>query len=483
MDPSAPAQRSAPLPWRRSAPVVSALALLLTDAVAWVAAAGLAYLLRLLLVGPLPFLWVTWTAGLSWIVFRLAAGLYPPRGVSPPDELRRSFLTVAAGALSHLVALVVLREWDLVRLLALSLWVFLLPVAWFARTWTKALLLRHHLYGNPYVVFGVGENALRAIREMRANPEYGFVPVAVFGDEDPALWGGEILGVPVLGPVREVERVVFPYPVTRAIVAIGRREATAARVKEISTEFAGRFPTLLVFPYLLGLANLWVEPRPLGPFLALEIRHLRFSTVNRVLKRTLDLVLGIPVFLVALPIIAGAALAVKMASPGPAFFSQTREGRGGRPIRIWKIRSMVRDAGERLKELLANDPAAREEWERTAKLRNDPRIIPRVGAVIRKTSIDELPQLWSVITGEMSLVGPRIMPTNEVETYGEEGKKLRREVPPGLTGLWQVQHRNDSDMQVREIADSYYVTNWTVWMDLWLLLRTVRVVLLGSGAY
>jgi Undecaprenyl-phosphate galactose phosphotransferase WbaP len=477
------ALRRDPLPWRSSGPVVSAAALLAADVASWLAAVGLDLALRAWLTEPAPILWVTWTAGVSWILLRIAAGLYPPRGISPPDELRHSFLTVAGGVTVHAIVLVTLREWEATRFLGLLIWLFVLPIAWFVRTWIKLILVRHRLYGRPYVVFGTGENAFRAIREMLANPEYGLVPVAVFGDENADLWGRDILGVPVLGPMREITRVEFPYPVAHAVVAIGRREGTATRVNEIATEFADRFPTLLVFPFLMGLANLLIRPRPLGPFLALEIQNVRFSTPNRILKRALDLAVGIPVFVVALPILAAAAVAVKLVSPGPAFFSQTREGRGGKPIRIWKIRTMVPDAADRLQELLEDDTGARSEWATTVKLRNDPRIIPGVGWLLRRSSIDELPQLWNVVAGEMSLVGPRIMPTPEVEQYSEAGKRLRREVPPGLTGLWQVQHRSDGDFQVRDVADSYYVTNWTIWMDLWLLLRTVRVVLLGSGAY
>ena len=134
-------------------------------------------------------------------------------------------------------------------------------------------------------------------------------------------------------------------------------------------------------------------------------------------------------------------------------------------------------------EYLAANPAARFEYERTLKLRHDPRIIPRIGHLLRRSSIDELPQLWNIVRGDMSLVGPRIMPTREIELYSPAGQTLRRNVPPGLTGLWQVTARSNSDLKVREVADSFYVSNWSVWLDAWILLRTVRAVLAGSGAY
>ena len=144
---------------------------------------------------------------------------------------------------------------------------------------------------------------------------------------------------------------------------------------------------------------------------------------------------------------------------------------------------MVPNAGGKLREYLAQNPEAEIEYERTLKLRNDPRIIPRVGSLLRRASLDELPQLFGVLAGTMSLVGPRVMPRAEVDRFSLRGQRLRRDVPPGITGLWQVSHRNNGDLRIREVADSYYVDNWSIWMDLWILLRTVRVVLGRQGAY
>lgn len=118
-----------------------------------------------------------------------------------------------------------------------------------------------------------------------------------------------------------------------------------------------------------------------------------------------------------------------------------------------------------------------------SKLRHDPRIIPKVGQFVRKSSLDEIPQLWSILKGDMSLVGPRVMPTREVDLYSVEGQKLRREVSPGLTGFWQVEHRSDSDFMIRETADSFYVSNWSIWLDIWIISRTFKVVLTGYGAF
>lgn len=137
----------------------------------------------------------------------------------------------------------------------------------------------------------------------------------------------------------------------------------------------------------------------------------------------------------------------------------------------------------RLESTLANNPAAHEEWERFYKLKNDPRILPGIGHFLRRTSLDELPQLYNVLKGEMSLVGPRPFPYYHIEQFDEEFRTLRREVPPGITDMWQVSKRSDGDLKVQEDLDSYYIRDWSLWLDIYLLARTPWAVLFSKGAY
>lgn len=202
-----------------------------------------------------------------------------------------------------------------------------------------------------------------------------------------------------------------------------------------------------------------------------------------VLKRAFDLLVAVPLALLTMPVVLVALLAVKLISPGPAFFTQEREGHRGRWIRVRKIRTMVPDAVTRLEHLLARDPQARAEWERYMKLKDDPRIIPYIGRFLRRTSIDELPQLWSVIRGEMSLVGPRPFTDYHLNAFSPEFRTLRRRVRPGLTGFWQVTVRSNGDLHAQEAADTYYVFNRSLKLDLWILFRTIPAVVLGRGAY
>jgi Undecaprenyl-phosphate galactose phosphotransferase WbaP len=243
------------------------------------------------------------------------------------------------------------------------------------------------------------------------------------------------------------------------------------------------FPQVVLVPDLFGLQSLWVSSRDLGGVLALEVKKNLLLRRSWVLKRALDYALGVPLFLLSLPLIGLFALWVKAVSPGPAFYVQEREGYRGRTIRVWKLRTMYPDAEARLARYLEENLEAREEWERYFKLKRDPRVLPGVGHFLRQTSLDELPQLWNVLRGEMSLVGPRPFPRYHLEKFSPAFRRLRQSVLPGLTGLWQVSARSEGDLEVQEALDTYYIRNWSLWLDLYILARTAWVILTRKGAY
>jgi Undecaprenyl-phosphate galactose phosphotransferase WbaP len=195
----------------------------------------------------------------------------------------------------------------------------------------------------------------------------------------------------------------------------------------------------------------------------------------------LDVIFALLLGLFALPVALLIAVAIAIDSPGPVLFTHSRIGKGNRRFRLWKFRSMVMDADEVLDRYLNSHPALAVEWRRSHKLRNDPRVT-RVGWLLRRTSLDELPQLWNVLRGDMSMVGPRPIVQAEIAKYGP-AFALYSQVLPGLTGLWQASRRNDTTYRERVELDTRYIRNWTAATDIGVLLRTVKVVLGGRGAY
>jgi Undecaprenyl-phosphate galactose phosphotransferase WbaP len=302
------------------------------------------------------------------------------------------------------------------------------------------------------------------------------VPVALFKNAA-EIWGSVVNGIPVLGGPYSAGSLAGLVDV--ALVAMPGLKNTEL----ISLVERLPFRRIIVVPELVGLQSLWVHARDLSGTVGLEMTRNLLVRRNYYLKRLLDFALGIPLFLASVPVIALLALWIKRVSPGPAFYTQEREGRNGKPIRIWKLRTMGQDAESLLDRYLSAHPEEREHWNRYFKLKSDPRILPRVGQLLRRTSLDELPQLWNVLRGELSLVGPRPFPRYHMQSFPEDFCALRRSVMPGITGFWQISERSDGDLDVQQQLDTYYIRNWSPWLDAFIIARTVIIVLLCKGAY
>ena len=208
---------------------------------------------------------------------------------------------------------------------------------------------------------------------------------------------------------------------------------------------------------------------------------MRVAPTQQFIKRCIDLLLVLATLPIFIPLCGLIALAIKLDSPGPIFYSQKRVGHNGREIRMWKFRSMVVDAENVLKKHLEQDESIRMEWEQNFKLKHDVRVT-RVGGFLRRTSLDELPQIWNVLTREMSLIGPRPIVQEEILLY-QDDFEIYKQVMPGMTGLWQISGRNNLSYPERVGLDVYYVQNWSVWLDVHILLHTIITTLRGIGAY
>ncbi len=243
------------------------------------------------------------------------------------------------------------------------------------------------------------------------------------------------------------------------------------------------FPRVIVVPNLAGVANLWVTARNLGGSLGFEIKRNLLLRRNHALKTSMDIVIALPLFLASVPVIALVAIWIKLVSRGPVFYRQMREGLDGERIAVWKLRTMRVNGDQILDAWFQAHPEDHAEWRTRFKLRHDPRVLPVIGRLLRRTSLDELPQLWAVLCRKMSLVGPRPVPDYHVSEFPAEFRALRRKVLPGLTGLWQVSTRSDGDLKAQEELDTFYIRNWSPWLDLYILARTITAVLQGRGAY
>ncbi len=206
------------------------------------------------------------------------------------------------------------------------------------------------------------------------------------------------------------------------------------------------------------------------------------SKYREIIHIIFNYLLAIILLPLLLPIIGIIALLIKRESPGPIFFAHMRVGKHGKLIPTLKFRSMYQDAQERLEKLLETDTSIREEWEKNFKLKDDPRVT-KIGAIMRKTSLDELPQIFNVLKGQMNFVGPRPVIQQEIDQYYKEDAAYYFMVKPGITGLWQVSGRSDTDYDFRVATDKWYVSNWSLWLDIVILFKTVKTVLKREGAY
>jgi Undecaprenyl-phosphate galactose phosphotransferase WbaP len=403
-------------------------------------------------------------------------GLYPGYGLGPVERLRRRVMATAI-TFTALIAwdnLVLKAEWSRsVELFAFAFAVVLFPLVEAALITT---FMGWQWWGTPVIVLSSDNAGARLVESLHRRPEIGLVPIGMLKDR-PETWGKKVAGMPVLGPISLAPAMALHARTAVVAMPDFHRPELPALFERLP------FPRVIFVPNLPGMQSLWTTVRDLGGTLGIEFRRNLMLKRNYRLKRVLDYAVSVPFFLASVPLIAFFALWIKRVSPGPAFYTQEREGHHGRKIRVWKLRTMFPDAERLLDRYLAENPGERAHWQRFFKLEHDPRILPGIGRLLRKTSLDELPQLWNILKGEMSLVGPRPFPEYHMNSFGPEFRELRHSVPPGLTGFWQISERSDADTKLQEHLDTYYIRNWSLWLDVYILTRTVKTVLLPRGAY
>lgn len=405
-------------------------------------------------------------------------GLYPGRGLGPVETLRRisfvttfGFLILAAVSFAFKLPHLYSRA---TFLIAFCLSLAAVPLA---RLGLFYAVRRSTWWAEPVVVIGTGRRAAHAVRGIKNSRSLGYRPAAVLAADGDGSAGGLLEGVPIAGGLDQVDAMAA------AGIRVALLEVDQMQTREVLDKLHQTFQHVILLREFDDLPVEGLQVRNLGSLVGIEYTNNLLRPSNQAVKRMLDVVLGTIIFLAAAPVLLVASLVVLAIDGAPIFYYQDRKGLLGRRFRVPKIRTMRRDADRRLQAHLAGNPELQKEWDERFKLRDDPRLIPFIGRFYRRFSIDELPQLWAVVVGDMSLVGPRPFPDYHLDRFTPAFRELRQRVRPGITGVWQVTVRSEGGLDDQEALDTYYIRNWSVWFDLYVLGRTLFAVLSGRGAY
>lgn len=454
-----------------------------------------AFIARSLSGGNLPF--QLYVESLPWLMvfpfLYFLFTLYPATFLRRQEELKRLFIATSVGFLCLVFFTFAIKEGHNFSRMTLILgWggsLFAVPLA---RHAVRKYCSHFSWWAKPCIMFGDGDRVTELCRELRRARRYGVRPAALIldvgvpcpvlssalGPEDAVL----VERIPLGNPERAreaLEAIAHRYAHPYAVVSFG---SDALHERQTWLNLIDRcFQRMIIIPDATFGGRAWIASVSIGRLSGLIMCQNLLDPRRMLLKRGMDLLLTVLGGLLAFPLMLALGIAIRLDSPGPALFTHQRIGRNGKHFKVIKFRTMAVDGDAILERHLDKNPEARAEWDATQKLRDDPRIT-RVGRFLRKTSLDELPQLCNVICGEMSLVGPRPIVDDEIDKYGA-AYELYTRVRPGLTGLWQVSGRNNTSYEDRVWLDRHYVCNWSVWFDVLILARTVPEVLRCSGAY
>ncbi|MDH3345753.1 MAG: exopolysaccharide biosynthesis polyprenyl glycosylphosphotransferase [Kiritimatiellaceae bacterium] len=408
-----------------------------------------------------------WWVG-SWI-----AHIVPGWGMGIVEELRRIQLLLLLLFSSALIVVFLQRETGISRitfLVAYAVATVLIPLG---RVLSRSFLTKLGLWGVPVVIYGDRDSVPMMTSALHLDHSLGYIPTAILSDDFKE--GDFVHGLRVLGGIH-YEGCRLPVAVV-ALPEMARRSLIQLLEGPMSA-----YKTVLLVPDLRNAPSLWVKPCDLQGILALELQRNLHDPLASFLKTFIEravILFTLPLWGTLCLFLMGLVWIQDRHSP---VYAQERVGKKNKNFKAYKLRTMVFNSEEVLQQKLAESPELKAEWEQHYKLKSDPRIT-WIGSFLRKTSLDEIPQFWCVLMGTMALVGPRPLPAYHHAELKDRTQRLRVKVRPGITGLWQVSGRSDSGTEGMNRWDTYYVTNWSIWLDLVIIARTVRVVLFGSGAY
>ena len=396
------------------------------------------------------------------------------------DTMKNLFRSITIGVVVSIVLMYtghVIN--DVSRLFVAFAYVFMLLFIFSGRFIVGKILSKAGYLTIPVLLVGAGKTAELVKKSLDRMPIATYKIIGYVDDHPKS--SSIAKEYPCLGAFSDVEDVIKDTGVQTVLICAPGLESK--KLVSLINQLQLLVKRVSFVPELFGLPTSNITARGMmeEQAVVLRVQNNLARKSNRIAKRMFDIVVTICGGIFILPFMLIIAAIIYLDSGGPIIYKQKRIGKNGKEFSFYKFRSMVKNADTILEEYLSTHENEKNEWQKNFKLKNDPRVT-KIGRIIRKTSIDELPQLWNVLIGDMSLVGPRPLLPNEVERYSGyiEDYKL---VLPGLTGVWQVSGRSDTTFEERVIMDSWYIHNWSVWIDIVYLLKTVLVVVKSKGAY
>ncbi len=476
--------------------VFRALSLIALDLAAYYLALFLAVWIRANVIGmfyrPVPVFTFSfsyfasiWWIPLIWIAVNAFEKLYVIR--YPFWEEIKTILKSVTVSVLFVLFLVSVRNifGDISRLTFLLLWVLLAVMTPLVRYWGKVLLNALGIWRENVLVLGAGPGAVETVKGLTAEKQLGYSVIGFLDPQYRRYRNGIAVGrkrFRVFGDVPEFTKFVHLLKVSTIVIAMPH--LSREKLIELTTTVQKHVQTVMVVPDLLGIAQINTELHYLflQKIFLLKIRNNLRSAFNRLVKRSFDIAISLLLLPFLLPVIGIIALLVRRDSRGPAFIVQERLGRWDTVFRCVKFRTMFRNADSILEKHLAENPSARREWKKFKKLRGDDPRVTRIGRFLRKTSLDEIPQIFNVLKGEMSLTGPRPYLPREKSEMGRFTDVILL-TTPGITGLWQISGRNELSFAERIKLDTWYVQNWSLWLDFIILFKTAEILVTRKGAY
>jgi Undecaprenyl-phosphate galactose phosphotransferase WbaP len=417
------------------------------------------------------------TAALFIVAFYIK-GLYPGLLLHPAEEMRRIVYCIASVFVVIGAATFLWRNAEAYsRSVFLVTWAAGAPIVLLTRYFARKIFANEPWWGVPAIVLGSGVTARRVLRTLQ-DGSLGVKVRGVYSEEQILSWAHDL--PPVLGRLTSAPQIAGARLAHYAIVAMPHK--SNGEFRRAIQDYCRGFRYVLFIPDMPGLCSLGICARDIGGEVGFEFSQRLFHQNSAVLKRLIDLAASVLLLAAISLLLVAIAIVIKITSRGPILYGHRRFGKNGGTFQALKFRTMVVNGDEILTQHLRKHPDQMVEWQRDHKLKSDPRVTP-AGKWLRRLSLDELPQLFNVLAGQMSLVGPRPIVQAEIARYGTSGFDLYSRVLPGITGLWQVSGRNNTTYEERVAFDEYYVRNWSIWLDAYILFCTFRAVLTTEGAY